>query len=73
MKKLFYVKAYADNVFYCYHCDWTIKMVKIFGVKLMWIHTFGFSISAFYDKKEAETFIKSKKIEYVNAQRYIKL
>jgi hypothetical protein len=73
MNKLFYIKEYADNTFYCYHCDWTIKIIRLLGLKIMWIHRFGFSISAFGDKKQAQLFIKQQKLEYINAKKYIKL
>jgi hypothetical protein len=73
MNKLFFIKSYADNLFYCYHSDWTIKIIRLFGIKLMWIKTFGFSISAFATRKEAVAFINSKKTEYIQAKRYIKL
>lgn len=72
MKKLFYIKKYANNVFYCYSCDWTIKIIYIFGIKIMWIKKIGFSITAFATMVESKKFISEKRLEYINAKKYIK-
>lgn len=73
MAKLFFIKPYADTLFYCYSCDWTIKIIHIFKFKIMWVKKIGYSITVFPSKKEAKDFINAKKLEYINAKKYIKL
>lgn len=73
MNKLFYYKKYADNVYYCYYLDWTIKIVRIFGIKIMWIKKIGYGIEAVESVKTAREFLHEKKSEYINAKKYIKL
>lgn len=71
LKKYFFVKSYLDTQFYCYHIDWTIRILWMFGLKIMWIKRTGYSIDVFASNKEAQAFKKAKLTEYLTAKRYI--
>lgn len=71
LKKYFFVKSYLDTQFYCYHIDWTIRIIWIFGLKVMWIKRIGYSIDVFATLKEAKEFKKERLMEYLSAKRYI--
>lgn len=71
LKKYFFVKSYLDTHFYCYHIDWTIQIIWILGIKIMWIKKIGYSIDVFTTMKEAKEFNKTKITEYLSAKRYI--
>lgn len=71
IKKYFFIKSYLDKQFYCYHIDWTIRIIWLFGVKIMWIKRIGYSIDVFVSMKEAKAFKNAKLTEYLTAKRYI--
>lgn len=72
LNRLFFVKQYAENTFYCFYLEWTIRIVRVFGISFMRIKRFGYGVEAFGDKAEAVLFVKSKKQEYLQARKYIK-
>ena len=72
LNKLFFIKQFAENTFYCFYSEWTIKTTRIFGISFMRIKRLGYGVEAFGDKKEAVLFVRSKKQEYLQAKKYIK-
>lgn len=85
LKKLFFIKeyncGYTDNdgmkknngQYYCYYCEWTIKIINFYFFKTMFIKNNGYSISVFNNKIDAYSFIRNKRNEYINAKKYIKI
>jgi hypothetical protein len=71
LKRLFFIKEYAAGQTYCYHADWTIRIIRVFGFKLMWIKQVGYSIDVFPDIQQALEFKREKQKEYLDAKKYI--
>ena len=74
MKKInrkFFYKQYSDSVFYCFYMKFTVKIIHIFGRKLMYISHLGYDIDILNTKKESIDFINKKKFEYIAARKYI--
>ena len=85
LKKLFFIKEYSlgytnkdgiktyDKQYYCYYCEWNIRIINFYFFKTMFIRNNGYSISVFNNKIDAYLFIKNKREEYINAKKYIRI
>ena len=58
---------------FCYTKRWDIVIKRFFGLSVSFIRFYGYDITVFTSKVEADNFVRGKRIEYLTAKKYIKL
>ena len=58
---------------FCYTKRWDIVIKRFFGLSVSFIRFYGYDITVFTSKAEADSFVRGKRIEYLTAKKYIKL
>ena len=58
---------------FCYTKRWDIVIKRFIGLSVSFIRFYGYNVTVFTSKVEADSFVRGKRIEYLTAKKNIKL